>query len=178
MLIYVGIDLGKDGAVVLLDEGERIVTKVKTPLVRCRTKDGEKLGRDEYDIPKMAAMLADAKSMASAPIRVVLEKAQPMPKSMGGGLANYSRGLSFGLWQGLLVGLSISYEVVRPQAWQKVMLAGISSSDTKQASIIAAKRIWPGEDWCKTERSKMDDNGYTDAALLALYGLRIGRGKQ
>jgi len=181
-MIYLGIDNGKDGAVVLLGFNGGIVWKKKTPILKASSKGGEKKGRDEYDITGMRDILrevvASAKEMSDS-VFAFVEKAQAMPAKMGGGLANYSRGLSYGLWQGLLVGLGISYQVVSPMAWQKVMLAGVNTFDTKQAAAIAVRRLWPNENWKKTEKTTKVDEGYADAALIAEYGRRLmgGGGK-
>jgi len=173
-MIYIGVDLGKEGAVVFLDEKGKIVKKAKTPLLKAATVKGKK-GKDEYDIVGMRAILTEAKEMDAV---AMIERAQPLPAVLGGSLANYQRGLSFGLWQGLLVGLEIPYEVVRPQDWQKVMLLGVNSTyDTKQASVIAAQRLWPKEDWRRSERATKADDGYTDSALLAEFGRRRRNGQ-
>jgi hypothetical protein len=176
MNFHIGIDNGKDGAIVVLDEKGHVVSKTKTPILKSGTKGGKKLGRDEYDIVGMKALLTGI-ALPDNDIVVFLEKAQPMPAMMGGVAANYQRGLSYGLWQGLLVGLGISYEVYGPQAWQKVMLAGINAEDTKQAALIAAQRLWPKEDWRKSALAKKADEGFIDAVLICEFGRRsrVGR---
>jgi hypothetical protein len=169
---YIGIDNGKDGALVVLSLSGQIVEKHKTPLFKASIKGGKKQGRDEYNIRAMRELLFQYKNNSL----VCIEKAQAMPAAMGGSAANYQRGLSFGLWQGILVGLEIPYEVSTPQAWMKIMLAGINVEDTKQASVIAAQRLWPKEDWRRSERAKIADNGMTDAALIGEFGRRIRNG--
>jgi hypothetical protein len=176
-MIYLGIDNGKDGAVIVLDNSGKIISKHKTPLFKSATKGGKKLGKDEYDIVGMRDMIMGS-LISEKDVMVTLEKAQPMPITMGGGVANYQRGLSFGLWQGLLVGLGVSYQIVTPQAWQKIMLAGINSEDTKQAGAIAAQRLWPKEDWRKSQLAKKADEGFVDAALIAEFGRRIHFGQR
>lgn len=176
-MIYIGIDNGKDGAIVVLDPSGKITEKFKTPLLKASTKGGKKQGRDEYDITLMGATLLKIRDQASAAndsIFVTIEKAQPLPPKMGGVAANYQRGFSFGLWQGLMSGLRIPYQVVTPQAWQKVMLAGIAADDTKQAAAIAASRLWPDENWRKSELAKKADEGFVDAALIGEFGRRLG----
>lgn len=76
------------------------------------------------------------------------------------------------MYQGLLVGMGIPYEVISPRYWQKVMLANVNTEDTKLASILVAKRIWPKEDWRKSQRATKDDHGLTDAALIGEFGRR------
>lgn len=175
-MIYIGIDNGKDGAIVYLDEKGRIINKQKTPLFKASTKGGKKQGKDEYDILSMRNNLMAHLIKEPHPF-VMIEKAQAMPAIMGGSAANYQRGLSFGLWQGLLVGLGISYGVVTPQAWMKEMLAGINTEDTKQAACIAAQRLWPQEDWRRSALGKKPDEGFIDAALIGEYGRRRSLGQ-
>ena len=55
-MIYLGIDNGKDGAVVVLGPDGKITEKYKTPLLKASTKGGKKQGRDEYDIVAMGAL--------------------------------------------------------------------------------------------------------------------------
>jgi len=169
-VIYAGIDPGKDGAVVFLDVDGQIVDKIKTPILKASTRGGKKQGRDEYDIVGMKSILSQDRPDS---ILITVEKTQAFPSSMGGSAANYQRGFSFGLWQGLMVGLGIPYQVVTPQAWQKVMLAGIASSDTKQAALIAAQRLWPTANWRKSDLAKKADEGFVDAALIGMFGLRL-----
>ena len=175
-MIYLGIDNGKDGAVVVIGPNGGIVAKHKTPLLKASTKGGKKRGRDEYNIFEMRNILLKTRDEAAGinlePL-VIIEKAQPLPSSLGGVAANYQRGFSFGLWQGLLMGLGIPYQVVTPQAWQKEMLAGINAADTKQAAAIAAQRLWPNENWKKSELAKTMDEGFVDAALIGMFGLRL-----
>lgn len=161
---YIGVDPGKNGAIILLSEDGKILEKHKTPLIRS-TK-----AKDEYDIPMLVGILGSFKKDA----HVILEKGQPIP--LAGIMAQYQRGFSFGLYQGLFVGLGMPYTVVAPRTWQKAMFQDVNAEDTKAASILVAKRLWPREDWRRTERSKLDDDGFTDAALLAMFGLRTYNG--
>ena len=171
---YIGIDLGKDGAIVVLTEEGAIIEKIKTPLIK------NPKGRDEYDDQGMRRALLGHIDDTMATI----EKAHAFPGKMGG-IANFQRGLSFGLWRATLVGLAIPFAVYASLTWQRVMLADlrtrgkkgkISGPDTKQASIIIAARLWPKEDWRRSERAKKAHDGFTDAALLGEYGRRLHRG--
>jgi len=158
----VGIDPGKSGALVLLSAAGKIIEKCKTPVIKSSK------GREEYDIPWIRTILE--RFIRADEIHAILEKGQPMPLS--GTLAQFQRGFSFGLYQGLLVGSGIPYTVVAPRTWQKAMFEGVNAKDTKAASILVAKRLWPQEDWRRSERARIDDDGFTDAALLAEFGRR------
>ncbi len=106
---------------------------------------------------------------------MTVEKLQPLPRSMGGSAANFARGLSRG-FEWMLVALGIPYQLVSPQAWQKVMHAGTSGHDTKQRSVVAAQRLFPGITFQRSERSRRVDDGLCEAALIAEYGRRVRQG--
>lgn len=157
---YLGVDPGKDGGMVTLSEDGKVLEKLKTPLIKSAK------AKDEYDIQEIARIFSEAPN----PKVVILEKGQVMP--MSGASAQFYRGFSFGMFQGLLVGMKISYHVVSPRTWQKVMFADVSGDDTKAASVLVAKRLWPEVDWRKSERARNADDGLTDAALIAMWGIR------
>ena len=51
-------------------------------------------------------------------------------------------------------------------------IAGTPAGDTKQRSVIAAQRLFPGVSLLPTERSRKASDGLADALLLASYGQR------
>jgi len=66
---YVGIDLGKDGGIIVLNQDGGVLKKYKTPLLTS-TK-----AKPEYDIPAMVKILKEIPE----PKVVTIEKSQPMP---------------------------------------------------------------------------------------------------
>lgn len=173
-MIFVGVDPGKTGAIAAIDAeadpGDDAGVRLwPMPVIKARR------GRPEYDLGEIASLLRE---LAEATlVFVTLEKGQAYPETvgtrhMGGGIANYQRGLGRGIFEGLLVGLGVSYQLVHPKTWQKVMLDGTSGTDTKQRAIIAAQRLLPGVELRRSERARKPDEGMVDAALLALYGAR------
>jgi len=186
--LIVGIDLGLQGGIVVLDEGGQLAMPPRiTPIVEGavkRFKDKKtgkpktkKLASDVYDESAMVEIVesvlnrADELGHEILPLYVI-EKAQTMPGTMGGPKANFQRGLSFGLWKGLLRGMFQRFEIVSPQSWQKVIFRDMRIDDTKQASALVASRLWPNQDWRKSERSRNAHDGLTDAACIAEYGRR------
>lgn len=157
-MIVGGIDPGKSGAIVVLD-GKRIVHSSKTPVISVG-----KGSKREYDPNEMMNVLSSFDFDL-----VIIEKQQAMPKQ--GVSSTFSTGYGYGLWIGILAASGIPYEEVRPAAWSKSMLAGASGKG-KGAHILAAKRIFPGINLKKSARSRVDDDGIADAALLAMYGYR------
>jgi hypothetical protein len=57
--------------------------------------------------------------------------------------------------------------------WQRKMFVGVSMKlDTKVKSEIVAKRLFPTADFRKSDRARVAADGLTDAACIAMYGLR------
>ena len=75
-------------------------------------------------------------------------------------------GSGWGLVRGILAGRQIPYVLVRPQEWQKVMLAGYP----KGSEYLVASRRWPSHDFRASERCRKPHDGMVDAALIAAYG--------
>lgn len=173
-MIIVAVDPGKSGAIVKLDSSGAPLSVEPMPLVTS-TK-----GRDEYDERRLAEML-DFMDGHGPERRIVYEALQTLPPKMGGGVANFQRGLAVGLLRGVCAALGFASIAYRPQIWQREMLAGTLGDDTKQRAIIAAGRLFPGT--CLVclgvgglhvdhgRRTKPRD-GAADALLLAEFARR------
>ena len=165
-MMSVGIDNGLNGAIVVLDDNNKqIVHKFVMPIIK-----GTK-SRKEYDIQQIVTIfkgiIEDAKSINES-IIVVLEKAQISP--IAGKNSCFSMGYCFGMMQGILSSLKLSYKVVHAKTWQKEILRDMNGSDTKQRSIMFCKRMFPSEEWKIGKQSKEHD-GLTDATCMAYFGL-------
>lgn len=157
--VVVGIDCGKDGAVVALD-------RAGTPLGAFLAAR-EYIGDREYRPKAMAALLRSL-----APSLVLLERQHPHPRD--GKVQAFGTGLGFGLWSGVLAGLGIPHEIVRAVDWQRVVLRGFPGDDTKAKAVLAAESRLPALDLRPGRRTK-PHNGLADAGCLALYGLGRAR---
>lgn len=60
--------------------------------------------------------------------------------------------------------LSLGYEIIGAQEWQKVMIPKTKPKETKKVSLEVAKKLYPQIDY-----SKFDD---ADGLMIAEYGLR------
>ena len=132
--------------------------------------------RNEYDVKTIANVLKSLKFEADksgVELMVVLEKSLIMPIS--GRIAVASTAFGNGVFEGVLTALGIQYQVVRPIDWQKVILRGLDTSDTKKASILYCSRRFPSVDWHPTARSTTDHTGLCDATCLAVYGQLISK---
>lgn len=156
---YIGIDNGLSGGLVIIED-RKILELMTMPV----TVAGN--GRNEYDIFSIVKVLEKYQKDSV----MIIEKAQAMPKL--GVVQAFSFGKLYGIMLGLATALKIPYNIVYSRTWQKEMFRDISSDNTKQASIIVAKQLYPDESFLATPRSKKPHNGLTDALLLCVYAQR------
>lgn len=173
MTTIIGIDPGLQGAIAFafIDSTARVYC---TPTVYSAK------GRREYDEPAMRERLLSTFAVRST-LHAFIERQQTMrlgPDKAPPAIAQFRKGEGYGLWRGLLVGLGISYTVVGPRTWQKLMLRDVDKSDTKAASIIVAKRLFPDVRLRHSDRCTKDNHNFADALLIAEYGRRtLGSGQ-
>lgn len=154
----VGIDPGLNGGIVVLDKNHIIVDKTIMPVLGTNKK--------EYDILSIKKFLY---KYAEDIGLVILERSQPQFRD--GKKQAFKTGFGYGVLQASLVGLDISYQIIAPKGWQKVVFDGLNTDDTKLASALFCQQKWPKEDWRRSERAKNMHDGMTDAACLAYYGV-------
>jgi hypothetical protein len=160
MKAVIGIDPGKQGAIVLLGiPGSAGAIVSDTPVIPA--KKGV-----TYDEPAMVAILKmfDADYPGSL---VCIEKVHAMPKQ--GVTSMFSMGEGYGLWRGMVVALGMRLLLVTPQAWMKEVLAGYGTKD-KNASYTVASRLFPMAP-LKGPKGGIKD-GRADALCIAEYGRR------
>lgn len=142
-----GIDPGLHGGYALIDD----VRAIAEPFP---------LAGGEVDLSELAV---DWRALA--PDIAVLELVGAMPKQ--GLSSTFSFGRRVGELRGVLAALGIGYYQVRPQAWQKAVLAGTSRD--KAATIAWARRAYPSArlvpPGCRVAHS-----GLADSLALAEYG--------
>ena len=167
MTIYIGIDPGLNGGIVVIDETEKVLYKQIMPTV-----DGNK---KDYDIKGIHQMLfgfvfGPRQKYTRGNVVVILEKQYVRPVS--GKRSCWMNGFGYGLLKMSINVHEYQTEIVNPQTWMKGL--GISSKDGK-GSVKYCLDKYPGEDWTATERSKKPHDGMTDAACIALFGKRLIR---
>lgn len=157
---YIGIDPGKSGFVCELRE---TIWLTPTPTVDSGRKR-------EYDVGGMTGIIQAIKQRGTIAL-CVLEKQTPMP---GQGVTSmFSIGYGFGLWEGILMSLGISYVVVHPRTWKKEMLRDVPGTTGKGRSILAAQRLFPDVGLRRSERARKPDHNAAEALLLAEYANRL-----
>lgn len=149
--MIVGIDPGKSGAMAYI-----------SPADGCAAMAMPVSGK-EIDGAILAAELKNLR-----PSLVVIEKAQAMPKQGVASMFNYGKG--FGVLMGICEALGISYRLVTPQQWKKVVLEGTAKD--KDAAINFVRRAYPGVDLTPGRKKKPHD-GMADAICIAEYGARL-----
>ena len=160
--IFVGIDNGLNGGIVIIDDAQVVLHKFVMPTIKVK-------GKKEYDVNEVVKIFCNLKSQYGSSIHVALEQAHVRPVS--GKRACFTTGGGYYLMKGVLTSLGISYEIVPPKKWQKELLAGLGS-DTKAASIMYCKQKFPHVDWTPTERSTKAHDGLCDACCLAVFSFR------
>lgn len=164
--LYVGIDPGKSGAVVAIEQNRSIRVIEDTPVIE--VKKGKK-HQHQYLESQMLQVLR--RLPVSGLVRdyevkmVYIERAQAMPGQ--GGTSMFSIGYGFGLWIMALTALEIPHTRIEPARWKKEL--GFPTGADKGASIVRALQLFPKA--AEFLRRKKDD-GRADALLLAEFARR------
>lgn len=156
--IYIGIDVGINGAIAVLQDG-KIIEKILMPIIEI------KKSRNDYDLNSLVSFFKKYNPSNSV---VVIEQMRALP--LLGGVQSLNLGKGFGYLVGMVSALGYPYHVVSPRTWQSVMLSDVDKTNTKIASVLIANRLFPNENFKPTARSKKDHHGLTDAVLLGKYG--------
>lgn len=159
LVIYIGIDPGKAGALVAVSTeafgpGSWTVVPV--------------LGKD-YDLARMAEIL---QGYARHDLRgAAIERVHAMPAQGVTSMFTFGRGL--GLWEGMLSALDIPFERVAPRDWQRLCGPLPKDKRERKAAIVRA-----AQDRCPSLRFlKRKEWGVADAYFLAEYARRSDLGE-
>jgi hypothetical protein len=158
MGIFIGVDPGLDGAIAAVDSSGALVHTCVMPVLG---KKGE--GKRLLD---NAGLLEALRHLRVGAAGVALEVQQAMP---GQGVSSmFAIGRGFGALEMAVVSCGYPMHQVRPQAWQKAMLAGTPDNmDTKARAALVCQRLWPRADLRASERARKAHEGIPDALLLA-----------
>lgn len=150
--MYLGIDPGQNGAIVILDKDETMINFFEKP-------SGALLYR----------LINEVK-----PRSVFIEKAQTMPKQ--GIVSAFNYGAGFGELIAAVNICEVRYHLIAPRRWTRQMLLGTNSHDAvKYRSSVAFRRLFPewGERGELLNRAGRLHEGVVDAALIGLYGMKF-----
>tara|TARA_R110001632_G_scaffold173964_2_gene293462 strand:- start:1327 stop:1842 length:516 start_codon:yes stop_codon:yes gene_type:complete len=160
--IYIGIDPGKDGAVVAINDDGTVAGSFLTK--QDFTVAIGKGSKREYLISRMNYAL---KCLAAKHnIRLVaIEKQSARPGQ--GVVSMFSAGYGYGLWLGVLSANGIPFIEVRPKTWTSKVLKD-APGDGKNRSVYVVMNRVPDLDLTPGKKRKPHD-GLADAACLAIY---------
>lgn len=158
---YAGVDNGKQGGIVVIDDSNSVVHKEVMPVYGT--------GTPEYDWPAIVQLLERFK-----PALVTLEKVFVTPQISKRAVMSLAGCL--GAFEGICASMRLPRFIASPKEWQRHLFKGMSYSNTKTASIAYAKKMQPGESWRKSDRATKDHDGLTDAFCLAIYGRAVNHG--
>jgi|TARA_R100001443_G_scaffold29830_4_gene43124 crossover junction endodeoxyribonuclease RuvC len=162
--VVIGIDPGKDGALVVLNHhGSAVSSYLTSKEFTLRLGKGSKRDYNESRMVDAFRSLGNDNNILLA----VLEKQWARP---GQGVSStFSTGLGYGLWKGILSAVGIPFIEVSPKTWAKSVLKDVSGDGKGRSVYVASKRV-PDLDLSPGKRTKPHD-GLADAACIALYGL-------
>ena len=170
MPYYIGIDPGKNGALVLLDDNKFIAWCVMPT-----TKD------NEIDAHQLGCWV---KTWTQSDYNCVLEDVHSIFGMSA--KSNFQFGRALGILEGVLASNDIKVTKITPKVWQKEIWGNtlpISTDtgkklksglpqlkiDTKATSLLVAKQLFPDVNLLATTRSKVPHDGLVDALLIAEY---------
>lgn len=145
-MVYIGIDPGQRGALALIGgaDGPEIIP----------------FEQERY-INRLKAIIASGEECVCC-----IEAVHAIAKQ--GLSSTWSFGQTYGWLLGILDAIGIPYQPITPQKWKKEF--GLNSD--KSASVEVCKRLYPGVNLLRTERSRKEDDGMAEACLLATYAKR------
>ena len=180
MNIFIGIDGGLQGGIAVITKNHTFGTIIPTYSVEVKGKRGW-TKRKRYDLPMLRrffvcyACYVDEchnQEYDVTQCHVTLEEAFPMPAQ--GIVSQYSVGLGYGIFQGLLTGLGMNYVTVHPKKWQSEfkIRTNEENGSTKDQALAVCEELFPNVNLLASERSTIPHKGIVDAFLIAEYGKR------
>ena len=182
MLVF-GIDVGVDGAIAAL--GDNITAVIRMPIIHGTPSgvpgkrgspsklDGTAIKAWLIQMVEQYEAIPNGISLDEAYKRCVvsIEKQQAMPKQ--GLVSTFHLGESFGILQGLTMGLGMPMVLVGPKQWKKVVLEGTAMDKT--AAINYVKQRYPGIDINVGKRKEILHDGMADAMCIAHHTFTASR---
>ena len=146
--LIVGIDPGATGAIALIDTHETIIDIIDFP--------GD---------PMLVGELIDREIHAKHGLISLAGLEAVHANSLNGCKGNFKLGGNYNVWRAMLAYKGIPTYLVPPQTWQKGVLFKDEGKDTKERSLAAARRMYPGSPYFKRQK----DHGRADALHIAAF---------
>jgi crossover junction endodeoxyribonuclease RuvC len=149
-----GIDIGLDGAIALIENGDLLEVHDMPTVTLERNNKSKRM----VNAAELARLIRQ-----SAPGCAYLERLNAMP---GQGVTSmFSMGQSLGVVLGILAALDIPTTTIPPRTWQRAL----DVPQGKDGSRYRAAQLFPAH---AELFKRVKDNGRSDAALIAAYGAR------
>lgn len=172
-MMFLGVDPGKTGALVILTEEGRVHAAMRMPVVKTPTKT-------VFDYLAAYVFLfnwieRDDRSGAFTKVQAAIEKSAPMPSvrvNKAGkrvpmparAAASFYTGVGF--WHGFFTAKGWPWVEVGPRIWRRA--AGLASGADKADVVAAARQRWP-----ELPIQFKLDWGMADAAFIADWARRL-----
>lgn len=158
--IHIGIDNGLTGGICIIGQ-----TGALTLLVMPVLNDGKK---NRVDTKKLNELLWPFRCQNDVFVAYEAPGGSQNVKSA------VSMADSFARVEAVLILGDFKREPINARKWQKMFwsvpkMPKGKKFDTKAAALNVAKRLWPDQNWLRTDRCKKPDSGFVDAALMAEY---------
>jgi len=167
---YLSVDLGLSGAISLMSDSKGLI--ICEPLPTVSVMVGKKM-RNQYDVVAINEMFRAWVSDYNI-VGAIAENLRAFPGQSS--QTGFSLGGSAMLFKVLCTIYKVPYLTTEPRVWQKEIFGsqGIQydGKTTKQASVLAAKQLFPGFDFRRTSKCKIDS---PDSACLAEYLRRVSK---
>lgn len=157
MPVVAGIDPGKKGGLVAVNEENKIVGLVRVPVIKPKGM------KERPNYPVMAQTWLPILKLCS---HVYVEQVGSMPKQ--GVASSFNFGYVAGAAYGMILALGLAHTFITPQKWKKEV--GISGSDGT-LSIRRACQLFPesAEEFARVTV----DEGVAEAALIGYAGRKL-----
>lgn len=169
---YIGIDIGKQGAIAIIRPSGEIDT-YKMPMIKTEL--------DYHGLGRLIKEECETTSTEEG-IHISFEKLGVIFGSSK--QTAWSMGEQSGAIEMICICQNIPYTKVRAVDWQKTMFQGLNeitkpsktggkpSRDTKAMALVGVKRLFPTLKLTFGEKAKVPDDGLIDAVLIAEYSRR------
>ena len=159
MNMYIGFDNGVSGGIAAISASHgKLISSCPMPISKARKGN-------EIDVRAVHLWITETTGGNLSNATYIIEE----PGGSKSSKAACSMAGSFHAIRALLDVKFLRWHRVTPQAWQKEMLPGCATGDTKPRALAKARQLWPEETWLASSRCKVAHDGMTDAALIAEY---------
>jgi hypothetical protein len=158
--VIIGIDNGISGALVAISaHNGALIASTEMPIQKARK--GNEI--DAYGVKEWILSVC-GECPPNVKCAIVEE-----PGGSKSARAAMSMSGSFHAIRAVLSLMLIRTHRITPQKWQKEMIPGCKSGDTKPRALELAKRLWPDETFLASPRCRVPNHNIVDAALIAEY---------